>query len=102
MRRRIEKGCFGSERTQSIRESVPMAMPEDVPAVVDMATDMDIEVLLEKQVCMLMITLGQTETCVAAICGLGRFTVVRDVLTCGPALPWISVLGMISTRKLTV
>ena len=53
-------------------------MPHDVPAVVDMAADKDIEALLEKQVGelgMLMPALGQTETHVAGILGPGRFTV---------------------------
>ena len=59
-------------------ESVPMAMPIDAPAVVDMAGDMDIKALLEKQVGelgMLMTALGQTETHVAEISAPGRFTV---------------------------
>ena len=49
-----------------------------LPAVVDMAGDMDIKALLEKQVGelgMLMTALGQTETHVAEISAPGRFTV---------------------------
>ena len=62
----------------SALESVPMARPRNVPAVVDMAADMNIEALLEKQageLGMLVAALGQTVSHVAEIFGLGRFTV---------------------------
>ena len=79
VRRLIEQGASSSiGHRASAPESVPMAIPNDVPAVVDMAADTDIEALLEKQVGelgMLMTALGQTETHVAEIFGPGRFTV---------------------------
>ena len=59
-------------------ESVPVAVPIDFPAVVDMGDDMNIDALLERQVgelSMLMGALGQTETHVAEIFCPGRFTV---------------------------
>ena len=63
VRRRIEKGASSSSgHRASDPESVPMAMVIDVPSVVDVAADMDIEALLEKQVGelgMLMNALGK-------------------------------------------
>ena len=82
-----------------------MAMPIDVQAVVDMAADMDIEALLEKQVGglgMLMTALGRPKHMWLRSSVLDGSLYGHDVLTCGPALPWTSVLGMTSTRKLTV
>ena len=51
VRRRIEKGVSSSSgHRASAPEYVSMAMPIDVPAVVDMASGMDIEAMFEKQV----------------------------------------------------
>ena len=79
VRRRVEGGASSSSgQTATAPEFVPVAMPVDVPYVVDMAADMDIEALLEKQVeelGMLMTALCQTETHVAEIFSPGRFTV---------------------------
>ena len=48
--RRIEKGAsYPSGHRAADVESVPVAMPIDVPAVVDMGDDMNIEALLERQ-----------------------------------------------------
>ena len=66
VRRRVEGGASSSSGHRAAAlESVPMAMPIDVPAFVDVAADMDIEALLEKQVGelgMLMTASGQAET----------------------------------------
>ena len=105
-RRRIENGASSSSgHRASAPESVPMAMAIDVPSVVDPVADMDIVALLEKQVGelgMLMTALGQTETHVAEIFGPGQFTVRARRFDLRPALPWVSVLGLTSTGKLTV
>ena len=51
MRRHIEKGAsYPSGHRAADVESVHVAMPIDVPAVVDMGDGMDIEALLERQV----------------------------------------------------
>ena len=79
VRRRIEKGAFypSGHRAADV-ESVPVTMPIDVPAVVNMGDSMNIEALLERQfgeLSVLVAALGQTETHVAEIFRPGRFTV---------------------------
>ena len=87
MRRRVEGASFSRGHRAAAPEPLPLVMPIEVPAVEDMAADMDVEALLERQVedlGMLMIALRQTETHVAdfrtgtvQLCG-------HDALTYGP------------------
>ena len=62
--RRVDRGCFVFELDTELLLPSLCQVPVGVPSVVDMAADMDIEALLEKQVGELgtfMTPLGQTE-----------------------------------------
>ena len=80
-------------------------MPIEIPAVEDMAADVGIEALLERQVeelGKLMTALGQTETHVAEIFGPRRFTVRARRFDLRPCTALDLRTGLTSTGKLTV
>ena len=68
VRRRVEGASFSRGHRAAAPEPLPLVMPIEVPAVEDMAADMDVEALFERQVedlGLLMAALRQTETHVA-------------------------------------